>query len=389
VRYLLNVFGYFDPSLSSLELRRQRAFVLTAIFMALVVTVDSTQNYQAGYLLHTREEWITAPLVFGNYLLQRFKIVTLLLASRIMAYLITFQMLFSFVVPGVGEEVMLFWIATLPLILVLLIELKDATKVNVAVVTYLAFVTISSQMRLFDALFSFEVLAQVLVGYSLFTTLVYLIEKSRSEYEEKLTDQMREREVLLKEVHHRVKNNMQLIMSLLGLQAASIEDPKYAKLFLDNIDRLSAMSLVHESIYKAENFEKINMKSYLEDIAKHLQRITRHKIEYNFSNVQLDMKTAMNLGLILNEAVTNALEHAYTDGDDGRITLALYEKSKIITMKIEDYGVGLDAVDKIEGTLGITLMKDLSNSLHDGKLTMLSRDGLEIKVYCKVDSDAS
>ena len=357
--------------------------------MALVVTVDSTQNYQAGYLLHTREEWITAPLVFGNYLLQRFKIVTLLLASRIMAYLITFQMLFSFVVPGVGEEVMLFWIATLPLILVLLIELKDATKVNVAVVTYLAFVTISSQMRLFDALFSFEVLAQVLVGYSLFTTLVYLIEKSRSEYEEKLTDQMREREVLLKEVHHRVKNNMQLIMSLLGLQAASIEDPKYAKLFLDNIDRLSAMSLVHESIYKAENFEKINMKSYLEDIAKHLQRITRHKIEYNFSNVQLDMKTAMNLGLILNEAVTNALEHAYTDGDDGRITLALYEKSKIITMKIEDYGVGLDAVDKIEGTLGITLMKDLSNSLHDGKLTMLSRDGLEIKVYCKVDSDAS
>lgn len=357
--------------------------------MALVVAVDSTQNYPSGYLLHAREEWIMAPLVFGNYILQRFKIIPLVMASRIMAVLITFQMLFSFIVPGVGEEVMLFWIATLPLILVLLIELKDATKVNVAVVTYLAFVTIFSQMRLFDALFSFDVLAQVLVGYSMFTTLVYLIEKSRSEYEEKLTYRMREREVLLKEVHHRVKNNMQLIMSLLGLQAASIEDPKYAKLFLDNIDRLSAMSLVHESIYKAENFEKINMKSYLEDIAKHLQRITRHKIEYNFSDLRLDMRTAMNLGLILNEAITNALEHAYPNGDDGRITLSLYEKGKIVTMKIEDYGVGLVAAEKIEGTLGLTLMKDLSNSLHDGRLTMLSRGGLEIKVYCKVDSDAS
>ncbi len=357
--------------------------------MALVVAVDSTQNYQNGYLLHARQEWIMAPLVFGNYILQRFKIIPLLISSRIMAFLITFQMLFSFVVPGVGEEIMLFWIATLPLILVLLIELKDATKANVAVVTYLVAVLLFSELRLFDALFSFDVLAQVLVGYSMFTVLVYLIEKSRSEYEEKLTYQMREREVLLKEVHHRVKNNMQLIMSLLGLQAASIDDPKYAKLFLDNIDRLSAMSLVHESIYKAENFEKINMKSYLGDIVKHLQRITRHKIEYDFAALTLDMKTAMNLGLILNEAVTNALEHAYPDGDDGRIKLSLYEKGKIITMKIEDYGVGISNINTIEGTLGLSLIKDLSNSLKDGKVTLRSRDGLEVKVNCEADLDAS
>ena len=386
---LLIAFGYFDPSLSSLELRRQRAFVLTAVFMALVVAVDSTQNYQNGYLLHARQEWIMAPLVFGNYILQRFKIIPLLISSRIMAFLITFQMLFSFVVPGVGEEIMLFWIATLPLILVLLIELKDATKVNVAIVIYLTAVLLFSELRLFNALFSFDVLAQVLVGYSMFTVLVSLIEKSRSEYEEKLTYQMREREVLLKEVHHRVKNNMQLIMSLLGLQAASIDDPKYAKLFLDNIDRLSAMSLVHESIYKAENFEKINMKSYLGDIVKHLQRITRHKIEYDFAALTLDMKTAMNLGLILNEAVTNALEHAYPDGDDGRIKLSLYEKGKIITMKIEDYGVGISNINTIEGTLGLSLIKDLSNSLKDGKVTLRSRDGLEVKVNCEADLDAS
>ena len=357
--------------------------------MALVVSIDSTQNYQNGYLLHAYEEWIIAPLIFGNYLLQRFKIVPLLTASRIMASLITFQMLFSFVVPGVGEEIMLFWIATLPLILVLLIELKDATKANVVIVTYLAAVLLFSQLKWIDALFSFDVLAQVLVGYSMFTTLVYLIEKSRREYEEKLTYRMREREVLLKEVHHRVKNNMQMMMSLLGLQAASIEDPKYAKLFLDNIDRLSAMSLVHESIYKVENFEKINMKSYLGDIVKHLQRITRHKIEYDFAPLTLDMKTAMNLGLILNEAVTNAMEHAYPDGDEGRITLSLYEKGKIITMKIEDYGVGISNVDSIEGTLGLSLIKDLSQSLKDGKITLRSKDGLEVKVYCKADLDAS
>ncbi len=159
-------------------------------------------------------------------------------------------------------------------------------------------------------LFEFEIFIQLSLGYFVFSVLVFLIEQSRSQYEIRLLIRDREREVLLKEVHHRVKNNMQLMMSLLGLQAQNVDDPKYAKLFLDNVDRLSAMALVHESIYKAENFEEINMRSYLDDIVNHLQRLSRHVIECDFSPITLDMKTAMNLGLILNEAVTNALEHA-------------------------------------------------------------------------------
>lgn len=357
--------------------------------MALVVLIDSSQNYQNGYFLHAYEEWVMGPIVLLNYFLQRFKIISLVTASKMMAFLIVFQMLFSFSVPGVGEEIMLFWIATLPLILVLLIELKDATKVNIAIVIYLAGVALSSQLEWVQALFSLEVLVQVVVGYSLFTTLVYLIEKSRSDYEDKLAERMQEREVLLKEVHHRVKNNMQLIMSLLGLQAASIEEPKYAKMFLDNIDRLSAMSLVHESIYKAENFEKINMQSYLEDIVCHLQRVTPHKIEYRFAPLVLDMKTAMNLGLILNEAVTNAIEHAYPDRNEGIITLSLDESDKIVTMTVKDYGIGMSTLNKLEGNLGMTLMRDLSNSLVGGKFTMASREGLEVSIVCKGDFDVS
>lgn len=389
MKQLWAAFGYIDQLLTSLELRRQRAFILTAIFMALVVLVDSSQNYQNGYFLHAYEEWVMGPMVLFNYILQRFKIISLVTASKMMAFFIVFQMLFSFSVPGVGEEIMLFWIATLPLILVLLIELKDATKVNIAIVIYLAGVTLFSQLGLIQALFSVEVLVQVVIGYSLFTTLVYLIEKSRSDYEEKLADRMQEREVLLKEVHHRVKNNMQLIMSLLGLQAAGIEEPKYAKLFLDNIDRLSAMSLVHESIYKAENFEKIDMQSYLQDIVNHLQRVTPHKIEHRFSPLTLDMKTAMNLGLILNEAVTNALEHAYPDVEEGLISLSLYENDKIVTMRIKDYGVGMPNVNMTEGRLGMTLMHDLSSSLNDGYLKIRSDNGLEVSVFCKVDLNAS
>ncbi len=389
MKRLWAAFGYSDRLLSSLELRRQRAFILSAMFTALVLVVDSSQNYQNGYILHAYEEWLMVPLILLNYTLQRSRLIGLRMASKFMAYLIAFQMSFSFVVPGLGAEIMLFWIATLPLILVLLLELKEAITANVVVVIYLSGVTLFSQLGWIEALFSIEVLVQVVMGYSLFTTLVYLIERSRSEYEVELTDRMRERDVLLKEVHHRVKNNMQLMMSLLGLQAASIDEPKYARLFLDNIDRLSAMSLVHESIYKAENFEKIDMPSYLTDIVRHLQRVTRHRIEYDFAEMTLDMKTAMNLGLILNEAVTNALEHAYPQKDEGLIRLALYAHDKIISMKIRDYGVGLPADHTGKGRLGMTLIGDLTRSLNDGRLKLRSDNGVEVCVYCKADLDAS
>ena len=385
----LTALGYFDSLLSPLELRRQRAFTMTAIFLIVVLVADIYQHFNHGYYFHGTEELLMVLVVLTTYILQRLQRISRLLASRVMVFLIVFQMLFSFVTPGVGEEIMLFWIATLPLIIVLLIDLKEVTIVNVGVVAYLVGVLVSSQLQLFDTLFDTEVLLQVVAGYSLFTTLVYLIEKSRRDYEEDVMYRMREREVLLKEVHHRVKNNMQMMMSLLGLQASSIDEPKYAKLFLDNIDRLSAMSLVHESIYKAENFEKINMHNYLKDIVKNLQKMTRHTMEYNFSEVTLDMKTAMNLGLILNEAITNALEHAYEENDIGSISLELYEADKIVTMKIEDFGIGLSDVDSVKETLGFTLIHDLTHSLNEGTLQIYSNKGLKLIITCKVDADVS
>jgi len=381
---LLQWIGYNDSSITdALALRRKRTFILTSFFTGLILSIDIFQNLAAGFETLAYIETFVLPLIAINFFVYKRTKYYARIHEMLMALLLSFMILISLIIEGFGVQIMLFWIAVLPLILFLLLNLKCALIANAIVAIILALLTVNAYVDWLEPLFSIDIFIQLSFGYLLFSLLVYLIEQSRTEYEVQLISRDREREVLLKEVHHRVKNNLQLMMSLLGLQADSIEDPKYAKLFLDNIDRLSAMALVHESIYKAEDFEKINMQTYLQDIINHLQRITRHKIKTKIPPIRLEMKSAMNLGLILNEAVTNAIEHAYPDENEGTISITLDKKDKIVSMKIEDNGVGLIEGTNTENRLGMTLMDDLSHSLPEGKLQVTSLHGVTVRVQCK------
>ena len=381
---LLQWIGYNDNSVvDALVLRRKRTFILTSFFTGLILSIDIFQNLAAGFETLAYIETFVLPLIAINFFVYKRTKDHARLHEMFMAILLSFMILISLVIEGFGVQIMLFWIAVLPLILFLLLDLKHALIANAIVAMILALYTLNTYVGWIEPLFSFDIFIQLSFGYLLFSLLVYLIEQSRTQYEVQLISRDREREVLLKEVHHRVKNNLQLMMSLLGLQAGSIEDPKYAKLFLDNIDRLSAMALVHESIYKAEDFEKINMQTYLQDIINHLQRITRHKIKTKMPPIQLEMKTAMNLGLILNEAVTNAIEHAYPSESEGVISITLDKKDKIVSMKIQDNGIGLIPGNNRENRLGMTLMDDLSHSLPEGELHVTSLKGVTVRVRCK------
>lgn len=390
MKRLLDWLEYYDDSITNpLLLRRKRAFILTSLFSALIIAADIVQNRMVGFETLAMIEMTVLPLIALNFFMAKESGMQHALYSNIMAFLLSLTILTAMVIEGFGMQIMLFWIAALPLLLFLLLNLRQAMIANMIITLVLVVMTLNSYVGWIKPLFAFDIFLQLMFGYPVYVVLVYLIEQSRSLNEKELLERDRERDVLLKEVHHRVKNNMQLMMSLLGLQASNIEDKAYAKLFTDNIDRLSAMALVHESIYKAENFEKIDMQSYLEDIVKHLQRVTRHQIDYSFDPVILDMKTAMNLGLILNEAVTNALEHAYPDTQEGRITLSLHEKGTIIKMKIEDFGCGIADIEAEQGNLGLTLMHDLTRSLNEGRLEMTSKKGLAVQVECKGYTDAA
>lgn len=362
--------------------RRDVALIIASIVSMIATLVDIFQNYEHGFFSLAYIEVILLVIYSVNYFLYRATNV-LQRHAFIYAFTFTFHIVVSFFIDGYGVDIMLFLLAVLPIVLFLLLNTKEAIKVLYFICFILVILTLNSYYKWLEPLFNFDIFSQLVLIFPFYVILVYMVEKSRTEAEAKVLSQDREKAVLLKEVHHRVKNNMQVIMSLLWLQSEKVEDPKYSKLFLENIDRLSAMALVHESIYKAENFENINMKDYLERILGNLSRVSVHEIKCDLEPLSLDMKSAMNLGLIVNEIVTNAFEHAYEKGHQGIISVYLHENDDEITLKVQDFGQGIKSDVDLSKSLGFTLIYDLSSSLEESHVKIKNNDGVEILINFK------
>ena len=173
-------------------------------------------------------------------------------------------------------------------------------------------------------------------------------------------------------------------MGLLETQSFKIDDPKYKKMFETHVDRLKAMSLMHKSLYSTQSYEQVDIKAYLEEIAHSLRTFTTHKITTDIDNITLDMKIAMNIGLIFNEAVTNAIEHAFYDNSVGNIDIALKEARGRCVLTIVDNGRGYDTTKKYK-SLGLTLIKDLSATLPKGNVHIEGKEGTRITIYFNVE----
>jgi predicted ATPase/two-component sensor histidine kinase len=190
-----------------------------------------------------------------------------------------------------------------------------------------------------------------------------------------------EKEALLKEVHHRVKNNLQLITSLLNLQAARVADPAVAELFADSRNRVRAMALVHENLYRAGNLSSIPMARHLQSLCSHLNGAygspAHHvRLAVEVDDLHLEMDRAVPCGLIVNELVSNALKHAFPAGGTGTVRVALRaEATGRLTLEVADDGIGLPAELDIarSDTLGLRLVGDLAEQLH-GRV-VVSREG--------------
>jgi two-component sensor histidine kinase/GAF domain-containing protein len=188
----------------------------------------------------------------------------------------------------------------------------------------------------------------------------------------RLQTSLEEKDALLKEVHHRVKNNLQLISSLLSLQAARIADPPIAELFAESRNRVRSMALVHENLYRAGNFARIPMRAHIQNLAAHLIRAYGlHSQQVGLSteidDIELDLDRAVSTGLIVNELISNALKHAFPAGRPGqiRVELRLVEGQRCL-LEVTDDGVGLSADFDVEraGSLGLQLVHDLTHQLH-------------------------
>ena len=193
---------------------------------------------------------------------------------------------------------------------------------------------------------------------------------------------LREKEILLKEIHHRVKNNMQVVSSLLQLQAQYIEDEPTLALFEESQTRIHSMALIHEQLYQSENLDRIDLPLYVENLVANLYQSfgcsnTSIQFNLNIDPIYLNIETAIPCGLIINELVSNSLKYAFTQSSGGEININFHEiTSQQFYLTIQDNGSGFPAGFDVENTetLGVRLVRMLTHQL-DGTLVIDSQCG--------------
>lgn len=209
---------------------------------------------------------------------------------------------------------------------------------------------------------------------------------STKQMQQQIERSLKEKDVLLKEIHHRVKNNLQIIISLLNLQSGYIKDESTLKAVKDGQLRVRSMALVHEKFYQAEELLEINFGEYIEKLCQYLyqaygDKTDRIKIRLNVDPIGLDMDTAMPCGLLINEIVSNAYKYAFPGSKEGNILIDFHRSNGFITLSIKDNGVGLPADFQEEGseTLGMQLIQALTGQL-DGNLVIERNNGVSFSV---------
>ncbi|WP_455383007.1 histidine kinase dimerization/phosphoacceptor domain -containing protein [Salinispira pacifica] len=206
---------------------------------------------------------------------------------------------------------------------------------------------------------------------------------------ERLRESVHEKDVLLREIHHRVKNNLQVVVSLLSLQSSRIRDPLDAEIFKASKQRVLAMALVHEVLYQNENLASIRMNDYVPRLVSSLQKTygsisSRVTIHAEVEPIELDVERAMPCALIINELVSNALKHAFDPETGGRIGLTLSrDAGGTASLVVEDDGRGYSAGKSPEGegsSFGLLMVDVLVRQIH-GTLSIESTRGTRVVLH--------
>jgi len=192
---------------------------------------------------------------------------------------------------------------------------------------------------------------------------------ARKQAQEKLTASLKEKEVLLKEIHHRVKNNLQVISSLLNLQSQHITDKDSLEMFQESQNRIRAMALIHEKLYTSEDFSHIDIAAYIQDLTTSLFSTytvsNAIKVTIAINDIFLTITTAIPCGLIINEMVTNALKHAFPHQQKGTITVSMTPSdTDSLILTVSDTGIGFpEGIDfRNTTTLGMQLVTSLGRT---------------------------
>ena len=199
----------------------------------------------------------------------------------------------------------------------------------------------------------------------------------RKQAEDLLKDALKEKEVLLKEVYHRTKNNMNAISGLLSLQMSAIKDAGIRKMFKETQARIRSMALVNELLYKTKGLSKLDLKDYLEELTRAIAadyKATNVRLNLDLDSAPVSLDVATPCGLIVNELLSNSMKHAFPDKRGGEISISLRAKGNEIELAYSDNGIGFPAGFQIERSrsLGLRLINELARKQLQGSLEILT-----------------
>ena len=209
----------------------------------------------------------------------------------------------------------------------------------------------------------------------------HLTEQALKESKQQIQMSLKEKEILLKEIHHRVKNNLQIISSLLNLQSGYVEDQQALASFKESQSRIKSMALIHEKLYQSENSLQINFAEYVQQLVVNLFRVygvdpATVALKVQVENILLGVDTAIPCGLILNELVSNCLKHAFPPGRSGEVNVSLIrvpDQNNKLALTVQDNGVGFPKHIDFSNSksLGLQLVNTLAAQLKG-----------DVKLYC-------
>jgi len=234
----------------------------------------------------------------------------------------------------------------------------------------------------------------ILGGFFLILIFAFIVTKTNRERKvafdllsrqnDDIRKQKEEKEVLLKEIHHRVKNNLQVINSLIRIQSNYIEDSKALELFDECQTRIISMALIHEKMYESSDLAAVNIKEYITQLTNNLISTYRLKqsidLDIRVTVKHLGINTLIPLGLLLNELISNSLKHGFPERNEGRIMVYLDKLDDMYQLIVGDDGIGISADKMVESsTLGMELIRTLTGQL-EGKIEQIDQPGTAFKI---------
>ena len=195
---------------------------------------------------------------------------------------------------------------------------------------------------------------------------------------------LKEKEFLMKEIHHRVKNNLQIVSSMLSLQADKISNNDVKEILQEGRQRINSMALIHQLLYNQNNMSYISISNYLQTLVGQIEtsfnsNSSKIKVSVSCDDIKLDLDSAIPLGLIVNELITNSFKHAFKKNPDGVIEVSLTKKDKSFTLLVKDNGEGFDYESKKEQSLGMELINILVQQIN-GEIKFTNQNGTSAQV---------